>query len=154
MIRKARTEDIEALSELRIEQQKAEMSDKYDCDDNVLKDNTRMFLKEHLNKDYFMFLIEDKEIMATAAIQLISYMPLCTNLSGKKGYISNVYTKKNFQGKGLQKLLLKEVINFAKINKVDSLELGTSNPIAIKLYNSFGFQHSKIAMSLKITNNN
>ena len=147
MIRQANLEDIDKLSTLRVEHQKAEGKEEYDCDDIILQKNAKLFLNRHLNNDYFCFIKEiNNEIIAKCAIQIIEYLPLYTNLSGKIGYVSNVYTKEKFRNKGIQKELMKECIDFLKSKNISKAELGTSNPIAINLYKKFGFYHNKNAM--------
>lgn len=147
MIRQANLEDIDKLSILRVKHQKAEGKEEYNCNDIILQKNAKLFLNRHLNNDYFCFVKEiNNEIIATCAIQIIEYLPLYTNLSGKIGYISNVYTKEEFRNKGIQKELMKECIDFLKSRNISIAELGTSNPIAIHLYKKFGFYHNKNAM--------
>lgn len=147
MIRQADLKDIDKLSILRVEHQKAEAKEKYNCNDIELQNNARIFFEKHLNHDYFCFMKEiDNEIIATAAVQVVEYLPLCTNLSGKIGYISNVYTKEAFRKKGIQKELMKQCIDFIKSKDIRKAELGSSNPIARHLYKNFGFYSDKNAM--------
>lgn len=151
MIRKAEYKDIERLSILRVEHQKAEGKGEYNCDDIILQSNSKVFFEKHLNNDYFCFIKEiNNEIIATCAIQVIEYLPLYTNLSGKIGYISNVYTKEKFRSKGIQKELMKKCIDFLKEQEISVAELGTSNPIAIGLYKKFGFYNNKNAMKANL----
>lgn len=147
MIRQANLEDIDKLCILRVEHQKAEGKEEYNCDDIILQNNAKLFLDRHLNNDYFCFIKEiNSEIIATCAVQIIEYLPLYTNLSGKIGYISNVYTKEEHRNNGIQKELIKECINFLKSKNISKAELGSSNPIAINLYKKFGFYQNKNAM--------
>lgn len=151
MIRQANTGDIDKLAILRVEHQKAEGKEEYDCDDIILQNNSKIFLDKHLNNDYFLFIKEiNNEIIATCAIQIIEYLPLYTNLSGKVGYISNVYTKEQYRNRGFQKELMKECIDFLKSKNIIIAELGTSNPIAINLYKKFGFYNNKNAMKANL----
>lgn len=151
MIRQANLGDIDKLSILRVEHQKAEGKESYNCDDTKLQNNSKSFFEKHLNNDYFCFVKENNnEIIATCAIQIIEYLPLYTNLSGRIGYISNVYTKEEFRSKGIQKELMKECIDFLKSKNINIAELGTSNPIAINLYKKFGFFNNKNAMKANL----
>ncbi len=151
MIRQANLEDVDKLSILRVEHQKAEGKEEYNCDDIILQNNAKIFFEKHLNNDYFCFIKEiNNEIVATCAIQVMEYLPLYTNLSGKIGYISNVYTKEPFRNKGFQKELMKECIDFLKNKNISKAELGTSNPIAINLYKKFGFYNNKNAMKANL----
>ncbi len=147
MIRQAEIEDIEELSILRVEHQKAEAKENYNCDDRELAQRAKEFFEEHLNKQYFCFIKEiNNNIIATCAVQIIEYLPLCTNLSGKIGYISNVYTKEKYRKQGIQKELMNTCLEFTKKHNITVLELSSSNPIARKLYTNFGFFDNKNAM--------
>lgn len=151
MIRQANLEDIDKLAILRVEQQKAEEKEKYKCNDTTLQNNSKAFFEKHLDRDYFCFVKEiDDKIIATCAIQIIEYLPLCTNLSGKIGYISNVYTKEEFRNKGIQKELMAKCIDFLKSKNISIAELGSSNPIARHIYQKFGFYKKENAMKANL----
>lgn len=151
MIRQANKKDIEELSILRVKHQKAEGKEDYHCDDRELQDKAKIYFSKHLNKDYFCFIEEiNNNIIATCAVQVIEYLPLYTNLSGRVGYISNVYTKKEHRNKGIQRELMKKCISFMKDQDIMVAELGSSNPIARKLYSDFGFFENKNAMKAKL----
>lgn len=151
MIRQANKQDIEELSLLRVEHQKAEGKEDYHCDDIELQNKAKTYFSKHLNKDYFCFIEEiNNSIIATCAVQVIEYLPLYTNLSGRIGYISNVYTKEEHRNKGIQRELMKKCISFMKNQDITVAELGSSNPIARKLYNDFGFFENKNAMKAKL----
>lgn len=151
MIRQAKKQDIEELCILRVQHQKAEGKEDYHCDDIELQNKAKTYFNKHLNKDYFCFVEEiDHRVIATCAVQIIEYLPLCTNLSGKIGYISNVYTKEEYRNKGIQKELMKKCLNFMKSQGITVAELGSSNPIARKLYRDFGFFENKNAMKAKL----
>lgn len=151
MIRQANRQDIEELSILRVEHQKAEGKEDYHCDDRELQNKAEAYFSKHLNKDYFCFVEENNNrIIATCAVQVIEYLPLYTNLSGRIGYISNVYTKGEHRNKGIQRELMKKCISFMKDQDITVAELGSSNPIARKLYRDFGFFENKNAMKAKL----
>lgn len=151
MIRQANRQDIEELSLLRVEHQKAEGKEDYHCDDTELQNKAKAYFSKHLNKDYFCFVEEiNNSIIATCAVQVIEYLPLYTNLSGRIGYISNVYTKEEHRNKGIQRELMKNCISFMKNQDITVAELGSSNPIARKLYNDFSFFENKNAMKAKL----
>lgn len=58
-----------------------------------------------------------------------------------EGYITNVAVYKEFRGMGIGKMLLDEMIEFAKNNDAEfiSLEVRISNAVAISLYEKMGF---------------
>ena len=151
-MRLATKNDINSLSLIRVKEQKEdwneEFEDKYD-----LVNITKLYLKKHLNNDFFAFVEEiDGNIIATCCLQIIEYLPQC-NDNGKQGFVCNVYTNKEYRNKGIQTALLKEVIKFAVDNNLCELNLSTSSDTAISLYKKCGFKFDDWAMK-KETNNN
>ena len=59
----------------------------------------------------------------------------------KSVWINSFMIDHKFQNKGLGKKSFSKILNFIKKNNSsDKIELATSNPIAIKLYEKFGFK--------------
>ncbi len=61
-----------------------------------------------------------------------------------ESHLLNIVIKKKHQGRGLGSYFVKQLIDFIKEQKQQSLllEVRASNAIAIKLYERLGFQHS------------
>lgn len=141
--------DIEQLIKLRIKQQKDDWDDEYE-DKYDLQNTTLEYLKNHLNKDLFIFIEEENsDIIATCGIQVIEYLPQC-NDNGLQGFICNVYTEKDYRCKGVQTKLLKQVISFAKEKNICELSLSTDNNKAISIYKKLGFKFDELIMFLKL----
>ena len=51
----------------------------------------------------------DRRIIATAAVAFMDFPPTFTNPSGKKGYITNMYTADKYRGHGIAGTLLKKL---------------------------------------------
>lgn len=150
MNRIAKYEDIDEISKLRIMQQKDDWKELYPNKDEELYEITKNYLKEHLNKNVFLFIeIIDNRIIATCGLQIIKYMPQCIE-SGIEGYICDVFTLKEYRKKGIQTNLIKQCIKFAKENNVIELKLSTDNPEAIRLYKAQGFEIDKLMMRKQI----
>ncbi len=64
------------------------------------------------------------------------------NVVFEEGEINNLSVKKSERGKGIGNLLMKDMINVAKIRNLQSLtlEVNENNEIAINLYKKFGFE--------------
>lgn len=144
-MRLANVKDINDLCELRVLEQMddwgKEFEDKFD-----LFNSTKKFLKNHLNKDFYMFVEEvDNKIISTCGLQIIDYMPQC-NDNGRQGFICNVFTRKEFRNKGIQTNLMKKVLDFAKTQNLCELDLSTDNNVAISIYKKLGFEHDDWAM--------
>ena len=149
MIVKAGINDIDELIKLRFLQQKDDWEELF-FDNEDLKQKTKEYLLDHLNKDLYMFLYkENDDILSMCGVQIIEYMPQYTG-NGKIGYLCNAYTKKNARNKGLQTMLLKHIIDFAFNHSVYELELSVNNKQAKELYKKIGFQEDLWRMRLEI----
>ena len=152
MIRIATDNYIDIICKLRILQQKEDWKEEH-IDELSFYDMTKKFLENHLNKDLYIFLnIIDSKIAATCGIQIIEYLPQC-NDNGRQGYICDVYTLDNYRRMGLQKDLLKTIIEFSRNKNLCELNLSSDNEIAINLYEKIGFEHDKLIMRLELSNN-
>lgn len=148
-MRLAEKKDIKKLCILRIEQQRDDWKDEFEDNYNLL-DRTNKYLKNHINKDLFVYIEEhNQEIIATCGLQIINYLPQC-NDNGIQGFICNVYTKKDYRCKGIQTALLNEVINLAKEKEICELNLSTDSKDAISIYKKFGFKFDELMMYKKI----
>ena len=148
-MRLAEEKDIDLLCKLRVLEQKEDwgkdFEDKYD-----LVKQTEIYLNNHLNKDFFMFVEEvEGKIVATCGLQIIEYLPQC-NDNGKQGFICNVFTIDEFRNKGIQTKLLKNVVEFAKKNQISELDLSTDSEIAVSIYKKQGFKFDDWAMKQEL----
>lgn len=89
------------------------------------------------------WIVEDHgEIIATGAIIFYEFPPSYTNKSGKKAYITNMYTKENYRGQGIATKLLTKLVEEARIAGVSKIWLGASI-LGKPVYQKFGFQETK-----------
>lgn len=148
-MRIANINDIDKIAAIRIKQQKDDWKDEYE-DKYDLIEKTKLYLANHLNKDFFASIEEiDDNIIAICCLQIIEYLPQC-NDNGRQGYICNVYTEEKYRNKGIQTKLLKEVIKFSIDNDLCELDLSTDNDVAISLYKKFGFVFDTWTMKKEI----
>jgi len=148
-MRLANKKDIKELSNLRINQQMDDWKEEYENKLDLFN-RTKIYLKKHLNKDLYIFVEEENgNIIATCGIQIIDYLPQC-NDNGKQGYVCNVYTKEKYRNQGIQTLLIKRVISFAKENRLCELSLSTDSDEAISIYKKMGFEFDNLMMKLEI----
>lgn len=91
-------------------------------------------LKQELNSaTSTLFVIkQDEKIVGFAGISIIL----------DEADITNIVIKKDCRSKGLSKLLMNELVNFAKtLNCIKiNLEVSSVNEVAINLYSNFGFE--------------
>ena len=147
-IRKANSEDIDLILENRMEfisnVVKEGMPDGF-------KDNTYKYLCEHIDDNSLAawLAIDNEKIVSIAVICFYDVLPTVSNISGKTGYILNVYTMENYRRKGLAKRLLTELINEAKALNVGKICLKATDD-GRKVYEKMGFEILTREMELKI----
>lgn len=81
---------------------------------------------------------DNEEIIATGAIIFYEFPPTYTNKSGKKAYITNMFTKENYRGQGIATKLLTKLVDEAKDSGISKIWLGASK-LGRPVYKKFGF---------------
>ncbi|GFP75617.1 GNAT family N-acetyltransferase [Clostridium fungisolvens] len=145
--RKANISEIEQLSELRKQQLIDEgIEPNIDIDEEL-----KVFFHNKLNDgSLIQWVVEDHdEIIATAAIVFYEFPPTYTNKSGKKGYVTNVYTKDNYRGRGIATTLLNKLVEESKMAGVMKLWLGASK-LGRPVYKRFGFKENDSWLELNL----
>ncbi len=155
IVRKLDLKDIDQMVDMRIELQKhdkAYMEQKEILSTrSELVENTKEYLRSHLNKNLFMFgVFVDDLLVANCGVYIEEYFPCYPNPSGKIGYICNVYTRGEYRKRGYQKKALNMCLDYAKELKIIDFKLTTRNPKAVKLYKSLGFVKSKKTYALDL----
>lgn len=59
-------------------------------------------------------------------LNLFSRIPYLGNISGREGYILNIYTLPNYRKKGMAGKLVNTIIDYAKENEIKRLWLNSS----------------------------
>ncbi len=150
-VKKLYKQDIEDIIPLRIALQKVDFKNNLGIDEEILIDRTREFLKENLNKDLFMYgVYANKELVSICGLTIFKYFPQADDLSCKVGYITSVYTKEEYRKRGYQKRVFEKCIKLGKEIGIKRFKLSTINPIAMKMYESFGFLDDKNAKKMKM----
>ncbi|GIO27494.1 N-acetyltransferase [Ornithinibacillus bavariensis] len=145
--RKANVDDISQLIELRKKQLLDEGIDpNIDIDTELYN-----FFEEKLNEDTLIqILVEDgREIIACGAIVFYDFPPTYTNKTGKKGYITNMFTKEDYRGQGIATSILNKLVDDAKEFGVSKLWLGASK-LGRPVYKKFGFKESDEWLELDV----
>ena len=152
-IRKLTKENIEEIIPLRISLQKYDLrwenKTEFDIPVEELINNTRKYLNEHLEKDLYLFgYFKEDRLVSISGFVLENHFPTNSNLTGIIAYITTVYTKEMYRGRGYQKKLLSYVLNYAKRMGIVRYKLDSCNEIAIKMYNELGFKKSTLFPNL------
>ena len=141
--RLASLEDIQLLIDLR-KQLLIEEGQIVSC--NIEEELKRFFEHQLSSNQYVQWLVEqDHNIIATGAIQFISFPPSYFNPTGIRGYISNMYTHVESRNKGIGKQLLNQLLAEAKTRKFHHLFL-ISSEMGKPLYQKMGFKENEIYM--------
>ncbi|MEH7275381.1 GNAT family N-acetyltransferase, partial [Neobacillus vireti] len=109
------------------------------------------FFKNKLSEGTLIqLLVEDNEaIIACGAIILYDFPPTYTNKTGKKGYITNMFTREDYRGQGIATSLLKKLVVEAKESGVSKLWLGASK-LGRPVYKKFGFKETDEWLELNL----
>ena len=112
-----------------------------------IDEELKIFFENELSsKQYVQWLVEENnQVIATGAIQFISFPPSYFNPQGIRGYITNMYTHAAYRKKGIAKQLLNRLIEEAERRKVHHLFL-ISSEMGKPLYKKVGFQENDIYM--------
>ena len=112
-----------------------------------IEEELKSFFENQISSNqYVQWLVEQNNlIIATGAIQLISFPPSYFNPTGIRGYISNMYTHLDHRNKGIAKQLLNQLLTEAKRRKVHHIFL-ISSQIGKPLYKKMGFKENEIYM--------
>ena len=114
------------------------------CD--VIAEKAKKLAEEYL----IQWIVEEQtEIIATGAIVIYDFPPSYTNKSGKKAYVTNMYTKNDYRGKGIATGLLTKLVDEAKSLGITKMWLGASK-LGRPVYKKFGFKETDEWMELEL----
>ncbi len=147
-IRRATIDDVDQLVQLRILlfEETGELIEK---DTSAFAEAISAFLIKSLPRKSFLAWIaeSDSRIVASSGFVPFEKLPVPENLSGKEGYILNMYTLPEWRGQGLATALLQEMISYAKETDIRRLWLHATK-IGRPVYEKIGFIAEEDAMHL------
>ena len=152
IIKKATIKDFEKLKDIKLESKKDEMkySDSLKPLSKTIDIYFEYFKAELRKKNSAVFIALEKQPIG---IIIVTYFkPLRISKFPKKGYISNLYIKKEHRKKGIGKKLLDISLKWLKQNNVKyiSLEIHLENKNALKFYRNLGFKDYTLKLAKKI----
>ncbi|WP_083402272.1 GNAT family N-acetyltransferase [Bacillus sp. MUM 116] len=137
--RKANLDDLYKLIDLRKKQLVDEGIEPNIDIDTELND---FFINKLSDGSLIQWLVEDnEEIIAGGAVIFYEFPPTYTNKSGKKAYITNMYTKENYRGQGIATNLLTKLVDETKNAGITKIWLGASK-LGRPVYKKFGFKET------------
>jgi len=151
-IRKATIKDFESLKEIKLLSKKDEMgySDSLKPLSKTIDIYDEYFKAELEKKNSAVFIAEDKRPIG---IIIVTYFkPLRISKFTRKGYVSNLFVRKNYRNKGIGKKLLDISLKWLKETHVKyiSLEIHLKNKKALKFYRDLGFKDYTLKLAKKI----
>lgn len=113
---------------------------------NIDEELNTFFENQLTSHQYVQWLVEeDNKVIATGAIQFISFPPSYFNPTGIRDYILNMYTHPDYRGKGIAKQLVNQLLKEAQRRKVQHIFL-ISSEMGKPLYKKIGFKENDIYM--------
>lgn len=147
IVRKATISDIDLLMDNRFEF----LSLFFETFPDHLEVNTKDYLSKHLADNTLIcyIAVENDVILSSAMMCIYNILPTVKNPNGRNGYLYNVYTKREWQRRGLSTQIIKNVIKEAKSAGVEKIMLDFTDD-GLELYEKLGFQHLSRQMELYI----
>ena len=147
--RKATAEDINTLTEMRIEVLRAANNLSDETDMSEVKIQTYdYYQKSFLDGNHIAYLVYDKSHIAGAGgVSFFQVMPTYHNSTGRKAYIMNMYTKPEYRRKGIAYKTLDMLVREALAKGVENISLEATD-MGYPLYEKYGFVRMSAEMEL------
>lgn len=147
--KKATIEDIDILTETRIEVLRAANKLPDDTDMNEVKKQTYDYYKKSLcDGTHIAYLIFDESrFVGAGGVSFFQVMPTYHNPSGKKAYIMNMYTDPEYRRKGIAYQTIDRLIRDTKSKGITAISLETT-AMGRPLYEKYGFVKMNDEMEL------
>ena len=115
----------------------------------LAKDTTRKreILSEIKDKNYRIVIAEDNQNHQIIGSATLLIEQKFIHNGGRAGHIEDVVTRKGYEGKGIGKEILKELIKIAKDNECYKIILDCDEKL-VKFYEKLGFKKHSIMMRL------
>lgn len=138
--KRATIEDIEILTETRIEVLRAANKLSADVDmSEVKKYSYHYYQKALCDGSHIAYLVFDgNRCVGTGGVSFFQVMPTCHNPSGNKAYIMNIYTDPEYRRKGIAYKTLDLLIKDTKSKRISSISLEATD-MGRALYEKYGF---------------
>lgn len=147
--KKATIDDLEILTETRIEVLRAanKLSDDVDMSE-VKKQSFDYYQSALRNNSHLAYLIFDEETFVGAGgISYFQVMPTYHNPTGKKAYIMNMYTKPGYRRQGIAFKTLDLLVTDARERGITAISLEATD-MGRPLYEKYGFVKMNDEMEL------
>ena len=150
-IRRAGIGDVDTLVALRLEMRRERETAALEIPESEFAALLSNYFTEAVTHGTFVsFIAWDGETAAACSgLSVVALPPSYGDLTGKKGYITNMYTRKAYRGRGLATRLLDTLKEFASESGCTTLALNASDA-GYPVYKKYGFEDVSNEMKLKI----
>ena len=147
--KKATLEDLEILTETRIEVLRAANQLSNDVDMSAVKKESYLYYQEALaNGTHTAYLVFDEDIFVGAGgISYFQVMPTYHNPTGKKAYIMNMYTRPDYRRNGIAFKTRDLLVMDARAKGISAISLEATE-MGRPLYERYGFVKMNDEMEL------
>lgn len=143
--------DVETLVTLRLEMRREREEIALPVPEAEFAAQLRNFFTETIvSGEFISFIIWHGDIPAACSgMSIMKLPPAYGDLSGKKAYITNMYTRPEYRGRGLARKLLDALKEYATAEGCGKLELNASTA-GYPLYKKYGFSDVSGEMEFKL----
>ena len=142
-VEKAGFADVDALTTLRLEYLIEDNGSLEHSDVEMIRNNLPGYIREHLKKDLFAYVIREDNTIVSCAFLLIVMKPMSPAfINGKTATVLNVYTLPAYRRRGYARMLMNAMIADAKELNIDVIELKATED-GYDLYRSVGFEDDR-----------
>lgn len=136
----ATIDDIDILTELRVEVLIAANCLEKNTDMSTIKEKTYAYYKKAFfdNSHHAIIAFDKENIVGTGAVSFYNVMPTYNNPSGEKAYIMNMYTKNEYRRNGVATEVLRLLLEEAKYRNIVEITLEATKMGRV-LYEKCGF---------------
>lgn len=152
-IRKATPEDFEELLKLKLELKESERKFNKNLPPvNKVKQHYKEYLSKDLSRENSAVFVAVEENQLIAMISARIYTALAIYDSEKRGYLSNLFVKKEFRKKGIgTKLMQKAIAWLSSMNaKTAIAEIYKENTSSLKISYSLAFTDYSVKLCKKL----
>ena len=98
------------------------------------------YFEKHLNKDIIVFTARSSGKIVSVAMLLIIEKPANPNfINGRVGEVLSVYTLEEFQHRGIDTVLMNQLVQYSRENKIDRIDLAATDD-GYGVYKKIGFK--------------
>ena len=138
-VEKAGMDDIDALVKRRLDYLLEDNGSLNDSDIMAIKKNLPEYYRAHINKDLFVYIVREKQIIVSCAFLLVIEKPMSPAfINGRTGTVLNVYTCPANRHRGYAKMIMEKLLADAKELQLSVVDLKSTDD-GYHLYGSVGF---------------